>query len=157
MRRTVLSMCLVIAFASPALAQMGGGTRATGSEHQIVCEEMFTVVHQMMGLVASDPNSEMASTMKHLDDDEKDCSYPHYVAGAQAFETYAKAVIAHRSGDTSWPATLDSAIAQLTACQSFWGTAKLGAHCGDLITTANKNKSDWSAASASAAPATAHP
>jgi hypothetical protein len=123
---------------------MGGGTRASGDEHRIVCDDMFTVVHQMMGLVENDPNSQLASTMKRLDDDEKDCSYPHYVAGAQAFETYAKAVIAHRSGDASWPVTLDSAIAQLTACQSFWGTAKLGTHCGELVTIANKSKADWS-------------
>ncbi len=145
MRRAVLLIVALSSLACPAFAQMGGGTRASGDEHRIVCDDMFTVVHQMMGLVESDPNAQLASTIKHLDDDEKDCSYPHYVSGVQAFETYAKAVIAHRSGDASWPATLDSAIAQLTACQSFWGTAKLGVHCGELSATASKNKVDLSA------------
>jgi hypothetical protein len=109
---------------------------------------MLTATHEMMDALKADPAGDVSAAMKKVDRGVKDCTYPHYVSAAQAFETYAKAVVAHRAGDTSWAPTLDSALTQLAACQSFFAGAKLGTHCGDVATIAMKEKADWSAAPA---------
>ncbi len=151
MMRPILGLLLVIAFTVPAAAQTMTNGSAVTEQHREACDNMMTATHDMMDALKADPAGDVAAAMKKVDDGVKDCTYPHYVSAAQAFETYAKAVVAHRAGDASWAPTLDSALTQLAACQSFFGTAKLGTHCGNVATIATKEKADWSAAPAATA------
>jgi hypothetical protein len=151
--RPILGLLLAFALTVPAAAQTMTHGGAIGEQHREACDNMLTATHEMMDALAADPSADLTAAMKKVDDGVKDCSYPHYVSAAQAFETYAKAVVAHRSGDATWAPTLDSALSQLAACQSFWGTAKLGTHCASVAKIAAKDKSDWSAAPAASAPA----
>jgi hypothetical protein len=150
--RLALAVVLAGALAAPASAQsMSRGSAAAGEAHREACDAMLTATHDMMQALDADPSADVSAAMKKVDDGAKDCTYPHTVAAAQAFETYAKAVVAHRSGDAGWVPVLDAALTQLAACQSFWGTAKLGAHCATVAATAAKQKAAWSGAPAAAA------
>jgi len=149
--RPILGLLLVLAFTVPVAAQTMTHGSAVGEQHREACDNMLTATHEMMDALNADPAGDVTGAMKKVDDGVKDCTYPHYIAAAQAFETYAKAVVAHRAGDASWAPTLDSALTQLAACQSFFGSAKLGTHCGDVATIAAKEKTDWGAAPAATA------
>jgi hypothetical protein len=144
-------LLLVFAFTAPVAAQTMTNGSAVTEQHREACNSMLTATHDMMEALNADPAGDVAGAMKKVDDGVKNCDYPHYVSAAQAFETYAKAVVAHRAGDASWAPTLDSAITQLAACQSFFSSGKLGTHCATVATIASKEKLDWSAGPAATA------